>query len=361
MRNQEFLLLALLLSFGFFSIPSLARNQKQLCPPSSCGDIRDIHYPFRLKGDPIGCGDPYFELSCVGNQTVLFLLQNMEFYVKEINYTTGDLRIIDVGLANNKCSFPRNHLTTLQFQPDDRFCLSLEDIVSINFVFCSPVISDSEYLYVPCASNSNEKAYVNNGSLMRDLKSSCRFVASYPVKAYYNYYGLDFSSLAGVQRVLADGFNYKWSEKRQGCNVYGLLPECVFQCLKNATRSHFAVIFNKESVNDEFQCGSPCSFGFFKYGIIGLEHYFSVRLKDRCRAGLALRIALVTIIGVAHFLLDQFGLSPLARKAHRPRSGPGLGMFLKGQKRANNSEEGAFLRDCKNSANLRCKPVRRAF
>ncbi|KAK1279674.1 hypothetical protein QJS04_geneDACA002974 [Acorus gramineus] len=45
----------------------------------------------------------------------------MEFYVKEINYTTGDLRI--TFNQNDVCSFPRNHLTTVKLRGDDRFCL----------------------------------------------------------------------------------------------------------------------------------------------------------------------------------------------------------------------------------------------
>jgi len=40
------------------------------CPPSSCGTIRNISYPFRLEGDPEHCGDPRYTLSCENDQTV---------------------------------------------------------------------------------------------------------------------------------------------------------------------------------------------------------------------------------------------------------------------------------------------------
>ncbi|KAK1299417.1 hypothetical protein QJS10_CPB14g00203 [Acorus calamus] len=230
MRNQEFPLLALLLSLVLFiSIPCLARNHKQLCPPSSCGSLRDIHYPFRLKGDPVGCGDPDFELSCVGNQTIL-LLQNMEFYVKEINYTTGDLRIIFN--QNDMCLFPRNHLTTAKLRGDERFCLD-EYVSIINFVICSQVISDSGYSFIPCANTSKEKAYITEYTHVSSLESSCRHVASLPVTNDSSYF---YSLETVVPRVLANGFNYRWSEKRQGCKTR--LSDCVFQCLKNATRYH---------------------------------------------------------------------------------------------------------------------------
>ncbi|KAK1299271.1 hypothetical protein QJS10_CPB14g00197 [Acorus calamus] len=150
----------------------------------------------------------------------------MPFYVKEINYKTGNLRIIDVGLANDKCPFPRNHLNATKLQGDDRFCLST--YFPLNFIICSQVITnsenilfgnweESENLFVACASTSNEKAYVTNGSDVSELKSSCRHVASVPVTTDFYDTSEYFSSLAGVQRLLANGVNYTWSEKRQGC------------------------------------------------------------------------------------------------------------------------------------------------
>ncbi|KAK1299234.1 hypothetical protein QJS10_CPB14g00259 [Acorus calamus] len=275
MRNQEFPLLALLLSLVFFiSIPCLARNLKQLCHPSSCGDVRDIHHPFRLKGDPVGCGKTDFELSCVGNQTI-FLLQNMPFYVKEINYTSGYLRIIDVELANGKCPFPHNHLTTLQIQQDERFCL---DYDYINFIICSQVVgpenlffgSKSENLFVPCASTSNEKAYVTNGYSTSELKSSCRHVASVPATTDSYNTSEYFSSLAGVQRLLANGFDFRWS----GCNTSPspINSTCVFQCLKNATRPPEDKPGRYSEVFGEFVAVStPCDFLTTLIGQMGVD------------------------------------------------------------------------------------------
>ncbi|KAK1299415.1 hypothetical protein QJS10_CPB14g00201 [Acorus calamus] len=123
----------------------------------------------------------------------------MEFYEKEINYTTGDLRIIFN--QNDMCSFPRKHLTTAKLRGDDRFCL--------------------EY----------EKAYITEYTHVSSLESSCRHVASLPVTNDSSYF---YSLETVVPRVLANGFNYRWSEKRQGCKTK--LSDCVFQCLKNATR-----------------------------------------------------------------------------------------------------------------------------
>ncbi|WMV20703.1 hypothetical protein MTR67_014088 [Solanum verrucosum] len=39
---------------------------------NSCGDIHDIHFPFRLKADPLNCGDSEFELDCHRNHEELY-------------------------------------------------------------------------------------------------------------------------------------------------------------------------------------------------------------------------------------------------------------------------------------------------
>ncbi|KAF5442047.1 hypothetical protein F2P56_036929 [Juglans regia] len=36
---------------------STLKNNHSHCAPSSCGNIPNISYPFRLKGDPPNCGD----------------------------------------------------------------------------------------------------------------------------------------------------------------------------------------------------------------------------------------------------------------------------------------------------------------
>ncbi|KAK1281364.1 hypothetical protein QJS04_geneDACA002917 [Acorus gramineus] len=281
MRNQDFPLLALLvLSLGFFSICCHARNLEQSCPPSSCGDLHNISDPFRLKDDPVGCGSQNFELSCVANQTIL-LIQNMPFYVKEINYTSRYLRIIDVRLADDKCLFSPNHLTTPQLQQDNRFRfppMYNTDFftATIDFITCLQVVSDPKYLFVPCASTPKENAYVTPDLRVSDLKSSCRHVASVPVSLPFNRYQ-NLSSLAGVQRLLANGFNYMWSES---CHIYDVPSDCAFQCSKNATRDYFVSMFreNQDSI-DEKLCVSLDS---CKNNSSRLDDYFSSCIDSSC-------------------------------------------------------------------------------
>nr|XP_023914941.1 rust resistance kinase Lr10-like [Quercus suber] len=70
------------------------------CTASSCGNIHNISFPFRLKSDPENCGDPWYELSCENNRTVL-QLYDAKFYVQEISYNNYTIRIVDSGIQKN--------------------------------------------------------------------------------------------------------------------------------------------------------------------------------------------------------------------------------------------------------------------
>nr|XP_023916364.1 rust resistance kinase Lr10-like [Quercus suber] len=73
------------------------------CAPSSCGNIHNISFPFRLKNDPEKCGDSRYELSCENNHTVLSLFER-RYYVKEINYNNYTIRIADSGIQKGNYS-----------------------------------------------------------------------------------------------------------------------------------------------------------------------------------------------------------------------------------------------------------------
>ena len=64
------------------------------CTASSCGNIHNISFPFRLKSDPENCGYFGYELSCENNPTVLYLYGG-KYYVQEISYNNYTIRIVD--------------------------------------------------------------------------------------------------------------------------------------------------------------------------------------------------------------------------------------------------------------------------
>ncbi|KAM7263336.1 hypothetical protein ACFE04_001019 [Oxalis oulophora] len=85
---------------------SLYINNKHYCNiHSSCGDIVDISYPFRLKGQPENCGEPLYELSCENNITILYL-NNSKYHVKAINREYKTIQVLDpTNITESKCSF----------------------------------------------------------------------------------------------------------------------------------------------------------------------------------------------------------------------------------------------------------------
>ncbi|KAM3693133.1 hypothetical protein ACJW31_08G143000 [Castanea mollissima] len=86
------------------------------CPPSSCGNIHNISYPFRLKSDPEICGDSRYELSCENNRTTVLYLFARKYHVQEINYNNYTIRVVDSGIwKDNYFSFPSDSLNRYNF------------------------------------------------------------------------------------------------------------------------------------------------------------------------------------------------------------------------------------------------------
>ncbi|KAM1262977.1 hypothetical protein ACFX13_028709 [Malus domestica] len=96
----------LIAAFIVFSLsPQIICNAApQKCTPSSCCHIRNISYPFRLKGDPHHCGDSGYTLSCESNKTILNMRLSGDYYVQAINYHNQTIRVVDPGLDKSNCS-----------------------------------------------------------------------------------------------------------------------------------------------------------------------------------------------------------------------------------------------------------------
>ncbi|XP_034710499.1 rust resistance kinase Lr10-like [Vitis riparia] len=164
-----------LLHVRFLSFCAASENQP--CRPSSCGDIQNISNPFRLKGDPLGCGhpDPPYELVCENNCTILY----GKYHVAEINYHNYTIRVVVAGLEKSNCfslplySLTIGHLDRYKY-PDE-----LDTVVLMN---CARPIFDHNYIpVVPCnrtnATFSSSQPYVyalvGGSKQVRDLPYSC--------------------------------------------------------------------------------------------------------------------------------------------------------------------------------------------
>ncbi|KAL6321099.1 hypothetical protein AAG906_012871 [Vitis piasezkii] len=181
LREEKLVAVGLIALLHVCFISICAANENQTCRPSSCGDIRNISNPFRLKGDPSGCGDPNYELACENNRTMLNLYSG-KYYVAEINYKNYSIRIVDPGLDKGDCfSSPLYYLTRGNFSYGDPYDLPYDWKLSRTVLMnCTSSISDHNYIRInPCNSSStsfSSQAYVYalaGVSKVGDIKYSC--------------------------------------------------------------------------------------------------------------------------------------------------------------------------------------------
>jgi hypothetical protein len=120
------------------------------CPPSYCGSILNISYPFRLTSDPKNCGDRRYNLSCENNQTLVLHLYDGRYYVRQINYTDYTIRVVDPGIglnANEYYSFiPRYSLEYTNFNSGDPY--QIASTLSTIFAECEKPVNSRYHLNI---------------------------------------------------------------------------------------------------------------------------------------------------------------------------------------------------------------------
>ncbi|XP_038972579.1 rust resistance kinase Lr10-like [Phoenix dactylifera] len=196
------------------------------CRPSSCGDLRNISYPFRLTTDPSTCGDPQYQLTCDQNRAVLELYST-KYYVEEISYEDQVARVVLADLSRQSLPF----LRPSKFKYGDPFDMN-QSSNSVAFVTCPASSVDDPSLYVLVAScvdnssSSKEYLYALAGdATVADLRKSCATAGTVPVAGM-----LRNRTQAAVQDVLLRGFYISWKVpmlcrdcvvKGQQCSYYG--------------------------------------------------------------------------------------------------------------------------------------------
>jgi len=195
-------ILVLLLPFSFLLQRGTCIPIEHTCPPSSCGKISKISYPFRLKDDPIDCGDSRYELSCENNVTTLNLYSG-KYYVKSINYNNFTIRLVDIGIQQDNCSsLPLYFLTQsdfcVRYNYVDKYCT---DPYQATAGGDSNAHLFEHIVYLNCTHRvTNNHKYVNTSSCL-SLNSKS--------KGYYIY------AMAGD--LIADDFQV-------GCHVMLVTP-----------------------------------------------------------------------------------------------------------------------------------------
>ncbi|XP_051119873.1 uncharacterized protein LOC127243751 [Andrographis paniculata] len=246
-----FFLVVLQLIFVTYVTPS--RSQFHQCPPSSCGNITRISYPFRLSTDPSHCGldDINFQLDCHNNQTLLNL-QGQDFATRQyrsttllvlsINYEQERIRVVDPACFNNNINInmPRD-LSSCNSQAyyfgvsydvysDEISTVPLNKEAAFIHCLSSPIANDNNNYYVraPFFGNTTKTIHFGNSSqfhsyvVLGDLYLSLSYLeescavdkvlwtsARWPIT--------NKSSFIDIYEALAYGFEFSWRIYSEGC------------------------------------------------------------------------------------------------------------------------------------------------
>ncbi|KAH6767839.1 hypothetical protein C2S52_018822 [Perilla frutescens var. hirtella] len=207
----------LILSLHFFQ----TSHANTYCTPSACGVIRNISYPFRLKNDPKNCGHIMYQLACENNVTTI-VLDYKKYHVKAINYHNFTIRVAEVSINNNICSFPKHSLYLTNFSTfgypysiyrDTDKTADHEVAWPINFMSCPYPLMNSS-LFTGCgrggSSYGNGRyAYVKVGHTnVSALKVSCR--VDLTVMTSWKFKDSNNVSLSEIHDSLLYGFELSW-------------------------------------------------------------------------------------------------------------------------------------------------------
>ncbi|KAK2453232.1 LEAF RUST 10 DISEASE-RESISTANCE LOCUS RECEPTOR-LIKE PROTEIN KINASE 2.1 [Trifolium repens] len=214
-------------------------EKKHTCRPSSCGEISNIRYPFRLEDDPIHCGDSRYELSCENNVPILNLYSG-KYYVQAINYNNFTIRVVDPGVQQDDCSsLPRYFLSGFDFcdtyAMGKEICtdpyrakqnLYLDDELLFKYIVylnCShQVTNNHKYVNTSSCLNSNSKGYyiyaMAGDLIIQDLQVGCHVKLVAP------------TSWLGLERKHVISYNEMHKALVYGFEISWLRPICQNRC-----------------------------------------------------------------------------------------------------------------------------------
>ncbi|KAJ8554319.1 hypothetical protein K7X08_024997 [Anisodus acutangulus] len=258
------------------------------CVPSSCGDIQEIRFPFRLRTDPEHCGKSGYELDCQNNQTVL-LYKSRKFYVQEINYKGFSIRLLDPSLKDQKenCTVFPDHRASYDAMTSRIFSWHRADN-DINYVNCRAPINSSRYIPTSfCRTNttapsSNISSYLVIGEILQDsdLARGCR-VETVVWSAAPGISKNKSSSLSSIHQALTYGFELDWRHDFlcRDCEARGDAYNCILEDSSDViTCGHFC----KES--------TPVSQLSFRCKV---EYYSGALMVLRYLVGIPILIAVI--------------------------------------------------------------------
>ncbi|KAG9447232.1 hypothetical protein H6P81_013360 [Aristolochia fimbriata] len=209
------------------------------CPTSSCGEIRNISYPFRLRGDPLHCGDPQYELRCQNNRTLILNISSATVYdvnlvVKEILYESQRIRVVNTSLVNidDICSVISLKISLMPtFSMGDPYILHHSSYKPMVLVSCRTPIDHPSYIKTnkTCIVSTNSSSPAASSSYLyaimdripiSDFHPFCDVVAKFPILKAEDGIPTSPSSSStpphadeNILQILVRGFDLSWKEQ----------------------------------------------------------------------------------------------------------------------------------------------------
>ncbi|KAL3714473.1 hypothetical protein ACJRO7_006400 [Eucalyptus globulus] len=201
MHEDQLLLALFLLLLSQSFIIAIEDNQ---CT-TSCGEIANISYPFRLRGDPKICGNPNYELACINNRTVL-------------DFDSAKLQ------RGNCSSLPLRSLSCHSFrlQPNSYKCGAYEFYgrelsKTVSIVNCQKAVASQFYLDVsPCLdgvelsnfSSTRGRLYAMVDANISNMEIACTIELMAMIPGWVD--GDDLRSYAQIHEQMVYGFELSW-------------------------------------------------------------------------------------------------------------------------------------------------------
>ena len=224
--------LPFLVILSFHHSCSARMNTSNYCAPSSCGNIHNISYPFRLNTDPQSCGNKLFELACENNVRPTLYLYMEKYYVQAINYSDFTIRLVDAAVQKDDCfSIPHHSFTEELLRSADGnyyYEIKWRDISVLTFLCCKNQMlnppdyimdassckngsgtaynsSSSSSISSPSCVNMEGHSYVMVDGHIQDVPDLCRINLIYPVPE-----NMTNMSYTDVHDILVYGFELSW-------------------------------------------------------------------------------------------------------------------------------------------------------
>ncbi|GMN52775.1 hypothetical protein TIFTF001_021922 [Ficus carica] len=244
-RNTPLLVLIITIMLPRITSPSFAQDDyhNNSFPPSSCGNIHNISYPFRLDTDPFQFGSEtprwfyyVYELSC--NNNLLVLKNNV--VLQAINYDNYTIRVVDYNIHNNthncsaipQFSYEYSGLETKirfghvgeQWRKEGEWRNVRHLTETVLFLSCEKPVQNSSYIpTAPCINSSILSQYSNyfaesrsqysymvygTGFRLSDLEDSCLVYNQAFIKRDRNHKNI--TSYMDVYKEFVHGFELSW-------------------------------------------------------------------------------------------------------------------------------------------------------